>query len=66
VAFNKTNLAVVSVNAAQTQIVATSPPNAAAGTYLLTVTNPASPNQPGTFNVTYGVPQSALLYESAA
>ena len=54
VAFNKVNLVVVSVNAAQTQIVATLPLNLVAGTYLLSVTNPTSPNQPGTFNVTYG------------
>src|SRR5215470_12971563 len=54
VTFNKANLSVVSVNATQTQIVATLPSSLAAGTYLLTVTNPAIPNQPGTFNVTYG------------
>lgn len=52
VTFNKINIPLVSVTS--TQIVGTLPSNTAAGTYLLTVTNPAIPNQPGTFNVTYG------------
>ena len=47
ISFNKATIAVLSVNAAQTQIVAQLPTGVSPGTYLLTVTNPAIPNQPG-------------------
>ena len=54
VSFNKAAISVLSVNAAQTQIVAQLPTGIFPGSYLLTVTNPAIPNQPGSFNVAYG------------
>jgi hypothetical protein len=62
VTFNGVKLIIVSVNAAQTMIVAALPSQITAGTYLLTVVNPAIPNQPGSFNVTYGAagPQGAI------
>jgi len=54
VAFNKVNLTVVTVNSGQTQLVAQLPAGVVPGSYLLTVINPAIPNQAGSFNVAYG------------
>lgn len=51
VVFNGTTLTLVSFS--NQQIVA-SLPTQTVGTYLLSITNPAIPNQPGTFDVTYG------------